>query len=100
VTLISTYHTAEIQTVIKRGEEKQTCMYVCVIHYNQHRNEWCRKLFRRLCNATVVISVFMYRKNMGWKDDHLKCRIYLVECLLVKYSFYLFISTICSCGGP
>jgi hypothetical protein len=35
VTLISTYHAAEVQKVVKRGKEKQKP--VCVIHYIQHK---------------------------------------------------------------
>jgi len=104
VTMISTYHGAEFQSVVKRGKEKQKPL--CVIHYNQHMggvdkkdqllqtylverkrmNKWYMKLFRRLLNATVLNSLVIYRQNGGRNVDHLTFRIELVEGLLAKYS--------------
>jgi hypothetical protein len=104
VTLISTYHAAEVQKVVKRGKEKQTP--VCVIHYNQHMggidkkdqrlqtylverkimNKWYMKLIRRLLNTTVLNYLVTYRQNIGQNVDHLKFRIDLHEGLLVKNS--------------
>lgn len=34
VTMILSYHAAEVQVVVKRGKEKQKPK--CLIHYNQH----------------------------------------------------------------
>jgi hypothetical protein len=104
VTMISTYHAAELQTVVKGVKEKQ--QPVCVIHYNQHMggadkkdqllqmylverkrmNKWYMNLFRRLLNATVLNARVVYRQNIGQNIDHLTFRIQLVEGLLVKYS--------------
>lgn len=52
VTVIAPYHNAEIQAIIKRGKEKKKplCLCVCVNHYNQHMNEWCRKILSFLCS--------------------------------------------------
>ena len=44
------------------------------------------KLFRRILSATVLISLVIYRKNIGWKVNHQKFRLDKVEDLLVKYS--------------
>jgi hypothetical protein len=102
--MISTYHGAEFQSVVKRGKEKQKP--VCVIHYSQHvggvdkkdqllqtylierkqMNKWYMKLFRRLLNATVLNSLVIYGQNGGRNVDHLTFRIELVEGLLVNYS--------------
>jgi hypothetical protein len=103
VTMISTYHAAEFQMVVKTGKEKQEP--VCVVHYNQHMggvdkdqllqmylaerkrmNKSYMKLLRRLLNATVLNALVIYRQNVGRNIDHLTFRIELVEGLLVKYS--------------
>jgi len=50
-------------------------------------NKRYTKFFLSLISATVLISLVTYRKNTGWKLDHLKFRIHLVESLLLYYSF-------------
>jgi hypothetical protein len=75
--VVSVHHAAEIWTLVKRGEEEQTC--VCVIHYNQHKGgidkkdqllpvylverkrmkKWYMKLLRRLFSAMVFNSLII-----------------------------------------
>ena len=49
-------------------------------------NKRYTKFFISLTSAMVLISLVKYRKNTGWKQDHLKLRIHLVESLLLNYS--------------
>jgi hypothetical protein len=49
-------------------------------------NKWYMKLFRRLLSAAFLSSLVRYRNNLGWKYDHLKCKIHLVEGLSVQYA--------------
>jgi hypothetical protein len=77
VSMISSCHSAEVQTITMRGEEKQKPLRV--IHYNQNMgdtdekgellqvhqverkgmNKWFMKLFRRLLSATVLSSLII-----------------------------------------
>jgi hypothetical protein len=70
--MISTYHAAEFQLVMKREKEKQK--RVCVIHYYQHMGgvdkkhqllQMClverTRMNKWLLNATVLNSLVIYR---------------------------------------
>jgi hypothetical protein len=90
VTVIWTYHAAEVQMVVKRWKEKQKLM--CVFYYNQHMgsvdkkdqllqmylvdrkgmSKWYMKLFRSLLNARVLNSLVIYKQNVEQNVDHLK----------------------------
>jgi hypothetical protein len=47
-------------------------------------NKGYMKLFRRLLNTTVLNSLIICRKNIGWKVSCFKFRVDLIEGILVK----------------
>jgi hypothetical protein len=103
VVMISTYHNAEMKSVIKGGKETKP---VCVINYNKwmggvylkdqllqtylverkRMHKWYKKLFRRLLNATVLNAMIIYRHNTGKHIDQLAFRVNLVEALFHQFA--------------
>jgi hypothetical protein len=49
-------------------------------------NKRYSRFFIRLLNTTVLISMTIYKKNLGCKLDHLKFRMDFTQDLCVKYS--------------
>jgi len=95
-TKVSTYHSADTQRVSNKG--KETDKPLCVIDYNHNMggvdskeqllhmymverkkmSKWYLKLFKRLLNATVLNSFFVYRQVTGRNIQQFSYRIELV----------------------
>jgi hypothetical protein len=101
--MISTYHSAEAQTMTKRGKAKEVCvrdslkqnmggidkkdqLLQVYLVKRKGMNKWYMKLFRSLLKATFLNFPQHIQENIRWKVDDLKFWIDLIEELLVKYS--------------
>ncbi|KAG8239348.1 hypothetical protein J437_LFUL017961 [Ladona fulva] len=104
VSMISTYHGAEMKTEAK-GQKLKT-KPISMIDYNRfmggvdlkdqllqsylierkRNTKWYMKVFRRLLNTAVLNSMVIYQANTGKKVDQFFFRIQLIEELLIKYA--------------
>ena len=104
VTMVSTYHNADTQSVSNKGKETEKLLRV--IGYNHNTGEvdlkdqllhmymverkkmtkWYLKIFKRLLNSTVLNSFVVYRQVTGRNIQQLSYRIQLVEGLFTKYA--------------
>ncbi|XP_069685025.1 piggyBac transposable element-derived protein 4-like [Periplaneta americana] len=100
IPFISTYHTDEMKTILRR--EEQIKKPVICIDYNQNMgavnqifetylsekkkmHKWYMKIFRKLLNAAALNTMVLYKQNTGSTIDLLAFRITLVEEILKKF---------------